>query len=262
VTLGVSKGPKPVPVGAVVGQAVADAINLLRAQEFRSRIVRVPSTAPAGEVVAQHPKAGAISPPNAVVRLNVSAGTATQTAASATTSDAPPPTATDAPVPVASSSSPTASALVQVPDLEGTTLREARRLLRKLGLVIDVRRVPNTQPLGTIIAQAKKPPTRLKPGSHLFVTVSTGPAQPNPPSTNQSSSGDGASISVPDVTGEDERTATDDLQSAGLSVRVVDRDTSEVSEDGIVIQQTPPANAPVRPDSAVTIYVGRYSQQQ
>jgi beta-lactam-binding protein with PASTA domain len=63
---------------------------------------------------------------------------------------------------------------VQVPDLEGTTLIDARRLVRKAGLVIEIKRGPNAQPLGTIVAQAKKPGSHVKRGTHMLVTVSMG----------------------------------------------------------------------------------------
>jgi beta-lactam-binding protein with PASTA domain len=61
------------------------------------------------------------------------------------------------------------------------------------------------------------------------------------------------------VTGEDETTATQDLQNAGLAVHVVDRDTTNASQDGLVVQQTPAANQSVQSGSTVTIYVGRFS---
>ena len=61
------------------------------------------------------------------------------------------------------------------------------------------------------------------------------------------------------MTGEDEITATQDLESAGLAVRVIDRDTADTSQDGMVIEQTPAANQSAQPNSTVTIYVGRYT---
>jgi beta-lactam-binding protein with PASTA domain len=256
VALTVSKGPKAAPVADVVGQTVADAISTLRVEGFRSRIARVPSSEPAGQVVAQHPKPGANAPSTVVVRLNVSDGKTPAPTTSAGT--APRPTTTRA-GPAAPSPSASANGLVQVPDLKGKKLIEARQLLRRIGLVIEIRRVPNAQSLGTVVAQAKKPSTRLKRGSHLLVTVSTGPAQSSSSSASESSNAGEGLIAVPDVTGQDETTATQDLQSAGLTVRVVDRDTQEASEDGIVVEQAPAANESVQTDSSVTIYVGRYA---
>ncbi len=59
VMLNISKGPRAVAVPDVVGQTAADALSTLQAQAFKPRIVRVPSVEPAGQVVAQDPKADA-----------------------------------------------------------------------------------------------------------------------------------------------------------------------------------------------------------
>lgn len=258
VLLTVSKGPQAVTVPDVTGQTVADALSTLRSQAFKPRIVPVPSVEPAGHVLAQHPKAGTKARSGIAVRLNVSNGkqatptgirsTPTTTVAGTTNQETAPTIHT---VPAAN-----ASPLVQVPDLEGKKLIDARRLVRQVGLVIEIRRVPNAEPLGTVIAQAKKPDTPLKRGTHLLVTVSKG----RTPSTSTTPSQSGSQpIAIPDVTGEYEITATQDLESAGLTVRVVDRDTADANQDGVVIEQTPAANQSVQPNSAVTIYVGRYT---
>jgi beta-lactam-binding protein with PASTA domain len=255
VLLNVSKGPKAVGVPDVVGQTVADALTTLRAQALKPRIVRVPGREPAGQVVAQHPRAGAMAQPGIAVRLNVSDGrqaalTGTKsptTTFSTTTNQETGPTTTAA----AASATP----LVQVPSLEGKKLIDARGLVRQIGLVIEIRRVPNAEPLGTVIAQAKKPGTHLRRGTHLLVTVSMG--RPTSTATTPSQS-ESQPIAIPDVTGEDETTATQDLESAGLAVRVVDRDTTNASQDGLVVEQTPAPNQSVQPGSTVTIYVDRY----
>jgi beta-lactam-binding protein with PASTA domain len=258
VMLNISKGPRPVAVPDVVGQTAAAALNTLQAQAFRSRIVRVPSVEPAGQVVAQDPKAGTNARAGVVVvvRLNVSDGkhatptgkesTPTTTATATTNQETAPTTAAAA----------NANPLVRVPDLEGKKLLDARRLIRRVGLVIEIRQVPNAQPLGTVIAQAKKAGTQLKRGTHLLITVSKG----RKPATSTTSSQSGSQpIAVPDVTGEDEVTATQDLENAGLTVQVVDRDTADASQDGMVIEQAPSANHSAQPNSTVTIYVGRHT---
>jgi eukaryotic-like serine/threonine-protein kinase len=255
VMLNISKGPEAVAVPDVVGQTAADALSTLQAQAIKPRIVRVPSVEPAGQVVAQNPKAGAKARPRIAVRLNVSdgkhvtptgKGSTPTTTVIATTNQAPTTTAAPA----------NANPLVRVPDLEGKKLLDARRLIRRVGLLIEIRRVPNAQPLGTVIAQAKKPGTQLKRGRHLLITVSKGPK----PATSTTPSQSGSQpIAVPDVTGEDEITATQDLENAGLTVQVVDRDTADASQDGIVVEQAPTANQSAQPSSTVTIYVGRYT---
>jgi beta-lactam-binding protein with PASTA domain len=252
VTLTVSKGPKTFPVPDVVGQAVADALSTLRARNLKTRVVRVPNPARAGQVVAQHPSAGASAQAFVLVRLNVADGKSAGIAPSTSAQAATPSTAG---TPLA------APGLVPVPDLVGKKLADARESLRKVVLIIEVRRVPNQQPLGTIVAQARKPGTRIKRRSHLLVTVSMGRPGSAPSSASDSGSSGSAStaVSIPDVVGANETTAVQDLQTAGFTVRTVDRDASDPSQDGMVLAQSPAANSSAKPDSTVTIYVGRYT---
>ena len=165
-----SSGPLP----------VADALSTLRSQAFKPRIVPVPSVEPAGQVVAQHPKAGTKTRPGTSVRLNVSKG---KRAASTATGNTPTPTVAattnQETTPKTRTVPASASPLVGVPDLEGKKLIDARRLMRQVGLVIEIRRVPSAEPLGTVIAQAKQPDTRLKRGTHLLVTISKGQEPPH-----------------------------------------------------------------------------------
>jgi serine/threonine-protein kinase len=135
-----------------------------------------------------------------------------------------------------------------VPDVIGKKLLAARKLIRKAGLVTEVKRVPSEEPKGTVVSQSPKPGTTAKRGEHVLVNVALGskPTQ-------------GAQPVVPDVTGQDEATATQDLQSAGYEVEVMSQDTTDPAEDGIVINQNPPADQAAPAQSKVTIYVGRFS---
>ena len=245
VTLNVSKGAGVAPVADVVGQSTADALTTIRAQGFKAKLVRVPSDQPAGQVVAQAPGGGTNAQTGTAIRLNLSDGTkassSAPTASTQATSEQPTPATT-------TRAAPPATSPVTVPDLEGTTLVVTRRQLRRLGLVLEIRRVPSALPRDTIVAQARKPGTTLKHGDHLLVTVSSGPKQTG-----------AQSITVPDVTGEDEATARQDLENAGLVVRTVDQDATDPAEDGVVIDQAPTANESVPANSTVTIYVGRSS---
>ena len=256
VILNISKGPRAVAVPDVVGQTAADALSRLQAQAFRPRIVRVPSVEPAGQVVAQDPKAAAKSQPGVAVRLNVSDGKQATPSGRGKHANNDRHCQHEPGDRADNCGRGNANPLVRVPDLEGKKLIDARRLIRRVGLVIEIRRVPNAQPLGTVIAQSKKPGTQLKHGTHLLITVSKG----RKPATSTTSSRSGSQpIAVPDVTGEDEVTAAQDLENAGLTVQVVDRDTAEASQDGMVIEQAPTAKESAQPNSTVTIYVGRYT---
>jgi serine/threonine-protein kinase len=236
VTLNVSKGTRLQPVPDVVGQNAAGALAMLNAQGLRANLARVPSDLPAGQVVAQHPSAGTKARTGSHVRLNLSDGARARTPAP---SPAAPrtPTTRSAPAPSAS-----------VPDVTGRTLVEARAALHRAGFVTEVRRVPSSLPKDQVVAQSRRPGTALATGRHVLVTVSLGP---KPAGTN--------GIDVPDVSGEDQATATEHLEGAGFRVRVVERDTTDSSLDGVVVDQTPVAGRSASTGSTVTISIGRYT---
>ena len=235
VALEVSKGKQPVPVPDVVGQDVAAAIETVKAQGFQVNVVRVPSSDPAGQVVAQAPPAGKGAPGDSTVRLNVS-----DRASGATTPPTPKPTAEPKP-------KPAAPAAVTVPDLQGLKLLAARKAIRKAGLVTEFKQVPSTEPKGTVVSQSPKPGETRKPGHHVLLNVSRGPNE-------QAAVG-----VVPDVTGEDRETAKHDVKQAGFKVEVVERDTTDPAEDGVVFDQNPEPGGSAPAKSTVTIYIGRYT---
>jgi serine/threonine-protein kinase len=78
------------------------------------------------------------------------------------------------------------------------------------------------------------------------VNVSTGP-NPEPATT------------VPDVNGQDQAAAASALRSAGFRVVVLNRPTSNQSQDGLVVEQQPGAGSSIPAGSQVTIFVGRFS---
>jgi beta-lactam-binding protein with PASTA domain len=243
VALSVSKGQKTAPVPDVVGQQVAAAIATIQAQGLHAKVVRVPNDQPPGQVIAQHPQGGASAPSASAVRLNVSSGRSEN---STTTAIAPA-------TPIApSSSNPPGAAAVTIPDLRGEKLNAARKELRKAGLVTEIRRVPNALEKNTVVAQSPRPDTSAKHGDHVLVTVSTGPGVGPKPSA-------ATGASVPDVAGEDETTAIQDLRAAGFKVRVVDQDATDETEDGLVVGQDPAAGQQAAAKATVTIYVGRFS---
>ena len=237
VTLSVSKGQLAKPVPDVVGQSESQAIALLKAAGFGTTPVSVPSGETKGNVIAQNPKPGEKAQPGTNVRLNVSRGAAAPggtTTAPAATTVAPP--------------KPAQPATVTVPDVEGKTLQEARLALRKAGIVMAIRYVPNEQPSGTVVAQAKSPGATVKRGDHMLVTVSEG-----------GSGGTAAAtlVAVPNVVGMDEQAAQARLQQAGFAAIVEDYPTSDSSQDGSVVDEQPAAGTKAPKGSQIIIYVGR-----
>jgi eukaryotic-like serine/threonine-protein kinase len=241
VTLDVSKGKKSIPVPDVVGQNTAAAIETVKAQGFKAKVVRVPSSEPAGQVVAQAPPSGKNAPGSSTVRLNVSDGSGGATASAPTTTAASAPKPEPKPKPAKPEK-------VTVPDVRGLKLLAAREAIRKAGLVTEFKRVPSNEPKGTVLGQSPKPGATKTTGDHVRVTVSLGPK----PSA-------GAQPTVPDVTGEDEGTARQDLEAAGFTATVVNQDTTDPAGDGIVVDQNPQPGGEAPAKSQVTIYVGRYT---
>jgi serine/threonine-protein kinase len=243
VTLDVSKGKKSIPVPDVVGQDTAAAIETVKAQGLEVKVVRVPSSEPAGQVVAQAPPSGQNAPGGSTVRLNVSG----RTGGATTTASAPTTTAASAPKPEPKPT-PAKPERVTVPDVRGLKLLAARKAIREAGLVTEFKRVPSNEPKGTVLGQSPKPGATKKTGDHVRVTVSLGPK----PSV-------GAQPTVPDVTGEDEATARQDLEAAGFTATVVNQDTTDPAADGIVVDQNPQPGGEAPAKSHVTIYVSRYT---
>jgi serine/threonine-protein kinase len=144
---------------------------------------------------------------------------------------------------------------VTVPDVRGQKVSDARKQLRALGLVLEIRKVPSSLPKNSVIAQSPHAGTSAKGRDHVLVTVSRGPAKAK---KDDAAVGAPASTSIPDVAGEDEASATQDLEAAGFGVQAVDQETTDESEDGLVVGQEPSAGGQAAEGSKVTIYIGRF----
>jgi beta-lactam-binding protein with PASTA domain len=136
-----------VAVPDVGGAPASDAQATLRDAGLRANLHTVPSTRPAGTVVAQNPAAGAEVDEGSAVRLNVSAGG---------TPPAPPEPAS-------------------VPDVVGLEQTEAVRALQQAGLEASVQLVPSEEPQSRVVAQAREPGASLERGDAVQINVSTGP---------------------------------------------------------------------------------------
>jgi serine/threonine-protein kinase len=228
VALKIAKGAQKVAVPDVVGQSSAAAQAKLRAAGLAATVVQVASAQPRGTVVAQSPQAGTQVAKGTNVRLNVARGPsgATTTATTAATTTAP--------------------ATARVPNVVGLNQTAAQRRVQAAGLASSVVYVTSTRPAGRVVAQAPSPGTIVRRGSRVRLNVSTGPS-PKPMKT------------VPDVTGQDEQTATQTLEQAGFVVESIDQATTDQSQDGIVLDEQPPGGSRAPAGSQVTIYVGRFS---
>jgi len=225
VTLVASSGGKPVVVPQVVGQTQGSAVNALTGVGLKSVLHNVGSAKPAGIVVAQKPAAGKQVDKGSTVTLNVSTGTPSTTTVATTTTAA------------ASVSMPKVTALAQTPAL---------RQLNTLGLRPQVVYRKSSEPVNRVLQQSPAAGSTLRRNSPVSLVVSAGPSpQPTTP--------------VPNVVGQDQATAANNLESAGFKVVVLNRPVTNQSKDGLVVDEQPRGGSGIPAGSQVTVFVGRFS---
>jgi serine/threonine-protein kinase len=133
---------------------------------------------------------------------------------------------------------------VAVPDVLDQTEESARQELQQAEFEVEVVEAPDDDtPEGLVSAQSPDPGIQAERGSTVQITISTGPD----------------TVTVPDVTGMEAPDARAALEEAGFRPRGVARDTTEPSEEGIVLEQDPSGSTEAARGSTVTIYVGRLS---
>jgi beta-lactam-binding protein with PASTA domain len=206
VTIIVSAGPGEAPVPRVTGLPRAEAERALRNSGFGVEVSKqYSSDVPAGRVISSSPPEGSTAEKGATVRLVVSRGTKP----------------------------------VNVPDVVGKDVDEARSLLTGAGLKVTTKDdTGSTEDPGTVTAQSPKAGSKLRPGATITLTVAK-------------------AIEVPDLAGKTEQEASRTLQRAGFEVRVRDVAASDPAQDGVVVDQNPAAGEPRKRGSTVTIQVAR-----
>jgi len=131
---------------------------------------------------------------------------------------------------------------ITVPSVVGQPYDNAAGQLQAAGNFAVARRdVESSQPKGVVIDQQPKGGASLARGGTVILYVSKGPKF----------------STIPDVTSQDEDTATQTLERSGFVVDVQDQETTDPQQDGLVLSQDPPGNTRAKPGSTVTIVVGR-----
>jgi beta-lactam-binding protein with PASTA domain len=267
---------KTVVVPNVVGQNEQGAGATLR----RAGLDPVPSlaaspTVSAGLVISQSPAAGRTAEKGAGVTIVVSTGPAikalenveglssskalaklreagfkptTKTQASSTVASGrvistEPSAGTElqvgSPVKVLVSSGPEP---VHVPDVTGQSLSAAEATLTNAGLQVGkvTDRATDTQSPNTVLSQSPATGTSVKASSKVDLVVAQAPKE----------------TAVPNVVGQSQALAAVALGQAGFKLKTVSQPTSEASQVGIVLQQSPAAEVQAPKGSTVTITVG------
>ncbi|MGW1839770.1 Stk1 family PASTA domain-containing Ser/Thr kinase [Streptomyces sp. NPDC002067] len=114
--------------------------------------------------------------------------------------------------------------IVRVPDLSGTPLADARRMLRDRGLVPGATRREFSDEVakGSVIRTDPAAGSERHPDTAVALTVSRG-----------------AALDVPDVTGDDRDDAVETLRDEGFVVKFADRPVHSPEDRGTIALQSP-----------------------
>jgi eukaryotic-like serine/threonine-protein kinase len=272
--------PETKPVPNVVRLTEEDARERLEDEGFEVAVRRAPSEAPQGTVFEQDPAGGTELEEEETVTIGVSAGPATVDVPNVVGlpfaqaedrlqeaglrarrfnvfSEEPPgvvvaqdpkageKAAEDAAVRVNVSRG---TGRVEVPDVVGRTADEAGSILRRAALEARVVDVPSDEPAGTVVAQSPSAGSEIARGERVRINVSNGEG-----------AAEAQDAEVPDVVGLPEAEAVGQLEEAGFNVRIRREETTDETQDGVVLEQDPQANATAPRDSEVAITVGEFA---
>ena len=132
---------------------------------------------------------------------------------------------------------------VTVPNVVGLPYDQAASELQRAFFGVARIDVDSDQARGIVTDQNPNGGSESSKGSTITLSVSKGPL----------------TAAVPDVTNQDVTIAQATLEAAGFRVRVVLEDTDDPSFDGIVLSTDPIGGAQAKPNSIVTLFVGRFT---
>lgn len=130
---------------------------------------------------------------------------------------------------------------VTVPDVVGRSREEAVEMIEVAGLEVGEIKNEATNDFseGTVVKTTPGVNTSRRQGSKIDIVVATA-----------------ALVSVPDVSGKDRETATQELENLGFNVTVKEEYSDSIGE-GLVIKINPQTNSSVEKGSSVTLYVSK-----
>jgi serine/threonine-protein kinase len=132
---------------------------------------------------------------------------------------------------------------VRVPGVTGETETTATLRLQRNGFDVDVDRIQNAQPQGTVIEQDPRGGEKAEEGSTVTLSVSLGPAP----------------VKLPDVSGKTRAKAQKRLENAGFEVEVESVFDDRVPA-GRAIETSPAAGTLLVPGETVTLVVSQGTQ--
>jgi beta-lactam-binding protein with PASTA domain len=246
------RGAGLTPTSSLVASEVASGLVVSEAPSASSKVARgarvaiAVSTGPASAAV---PSVEGLSAAQASGRLRTAGFKPTSRAQPSSTTrpgDAigtDPPAGTEVrlgkPVTVLVSSGP---AQIRVPDVTGDSQGAAEAALVTAGLTLGTvtKQVSAGQTAGTVLSQSPNAGTSARTGAAVNLTVAQASSE----------------VAVPSVVGQSEAQAAAALGGAGLTPKVVTATTTEATQVGVVLKQSPSAGRRVRKGSTVTLTVG------
>jgi serine/threonine-protein kinase len=252
------KGGNKVVVPNVIGMQSADAVRRLTAQGLTPAMVLRPSSAPAGQVIAEAPGPGSQVAKRALVVLDVAkprttttptttakTTTVTKTTTVAVTTTATQTKASTVTAPTQTVTQPTtAPKTVTMPDVTGQEYTQAVQQLAALGLLPQSYPVGSDQPQGAVVGQNPPAGSQARTDVPVRINVSLGP-------------GTRSSGPVPDLTGLKAIDALVKCAQARYTCRVVFRTAPSPSTVGTVIAQSPGGGTNAPGLTQITLYVAR-----
>jgi beta-lactam-binding protein with PASTA domain/predicted Ser/Thr protein kinase len=264
-----------VAVPYVVGLQETQAVNLITEKDLVPRVRRASSSdVPEGQVMAQNPTEGTHVDKGSTVLIDVSQGKPEVTIPSVVGQSVEDAVAEltrvglDAQVVEVNSDKDEGTVTAQSPSagttvVEGTPVRinvskgprpvsipnviglpydQAASELRGAGFGVSRIDVDSELAAGIVVDQNPSGGSEGSKGSTVTLSVSKGPT----------------TSAVPDVTTQDVSIAQTTLEAAGFRTRVSLEDVDDPTLEGIVISQDPVGGTQAKPNSLVTLFVGRY----
>lgn len=218
VVIVVARRPNTVDVPRVVGLDVADAFERVQAAGLRAKSVEVFARQAKGRVVRQRPPAGAEARRGATVVLTVSKG----------------------------------PQIVVVPAVIGQMEAAATAALRRVGLRVNIARVPASGPVpeGSVVAQNPRGGVKAPKGSTVRLNIAAAGAPAGGSTQTVPTTGEAP---VPNVVGSRDTAATARLQAAGF--RVSSTPVTSTRPAGTVLTQSPAGGTTATRGSTVRITV-------
>jgi serine/threonine-protein kinase len=224
-------GAPAVRVPDLIGKPAAQAKASLESLGLQTALTSVTDSQPPGTVVDQQPRAGSKTRKGGVVTLSIARGTSTST------------TSTPATTTTTTTTTSTTPSSATIPDVTGQPEAAAVSALSRAGILPSLVFVPGSDPLGTVLQQAKQSGTSVPYHTHVQINLSRGP-------------GNKQDEQVPSVIGRSLTDAVGAVNAANLRLIYVRFPVSAASQVGKIVQQSPLGGGKAPQNAQVLVFLG------